>query len=181
VLDRRTGRRWRQSPVEAGVIVTGAHSWGGAIDLDLWHVPSGLELKADLELDRTLPEFTLKVDGDGELPGPLGYPCPFASAAGHRLIVPMNEGISYPVEDKSIETFRPIAYGGHGICLAFWGVSDDRQGYCAIIETPDDAAIRLRRLDGLLAVGPEWDAQKGRFGYGRRLRYVFLTRVDTSR
>ena len=174
VLDRRTGRRWRQRPVEAGAIVTDAHSRGGAIDLDLWHVPSGLELKAALELDRALPEFTLKVDGDGELPGPLVYPCPFTSAAGDRLIVPMNEGISYPVEDKSIETFRLIAYGGHGICMAFWGVTDDRQGYCAIIETPDDAAIRLRRLDGLLAIGPEWDPQKGRFGYGRRLRYVFF-------
>jgi hypothetical protein len=160
--------------VEAGVIVTGAHSRGGSIDLELWHVPSGLELKAVLELDRTLPEFTLKMDGDGELLGPLVYPCPFISAGGDRLIVPMNEGISYPVEDKSIETFRLIAYGGHGICMAFWGVSDDRQGYCTIIETPDDAAIRLRRLDGLLAVGPEWDPQKGRFGYGRRLLYVFF-------
>jgi hypothetical protein len=174
VLDRRTGRRWRQNPVGAEAIVTGAHTRGGSIDLDLWHVPSGLELKASLELDRTLPEFTLKVDAEGELPCPLRYPCPFASAAGDRLIVPMNEGISYPVEDKSIETFRLIAYGGHGICMAFWGVTDDRDGYCAIIETPDDAAIQLRRLDGLLAISPEWDPQKGRFGYGRQLRYVFF-------
>lgn len=174
VLDRRTGRRWRQSPVDAQVIVTGANASGDRIDLDLWHVPSALPLKATIELDRASPEFLLTVTGDGELPGPLRYPGPFASAAGDHLVVPMNEGISYPVEDKSVETFRLIAYGGHGICMAFWGVTDNRQGYCAIIETPDDAAIRMQRLDNLLAIGPEWDPQKGRFGYERRLRYVFL-------
>jgi hypothetical protein len=90
------------------------------------------------------------------------------------LVVPMNEGISFPVEDKSIETFRLIAYGGHGICMAFWGVTDDRQGHGVIIETPDDAAIHLVRLDDRLAVAPEWDSQKGQFGYERRLRYVFF-------
>ena len=86
----------------------------------------------------------------------------------------MNEGISFPVEDKSIENFRLIAYGGHGICMAFWGVTDDRQGHGVIIETPDDAAIHLMRLEDRLAVAPEWDAQKGQFGYERRLRYVFF-------
>jgi hypothetical protein len=30
--------------------------------------------------------------------------------------------------------------------MAFWGVTDDRQGHGVIIETPDDAAIHLMRL-----------------------------------
>ncbi|SPE59213.1 exported hypothetical protein [Verrucomicrobia bacterium] len=174
VEDHRTGRRWRQRGVESGLIVTDARLRTGRVELDLSHVPSGLELKAILELDPTLPEFSLKLDGAGELPGTLRYPCPFVSTARDRLIVPMNEGISYPVEDQSIEPFRLIAYGGHGICMAFWGVTDERQGYCAIIETPDDAAIQLQRLDGLLAIGPEWDSQLGRLGYTRKLRYVFI-------
>jgi len=47
-------------------------------------------------------------------------------------------------EDKSIETFRLIAYGGHGICMAFVGVTDDRQGHGIIIENAEtDAAIHL--------------------------------------
>jgi hypothetical protein len=49
--------------------------------------------------------------------------------------------------------------------MAFWGVTDDRQGHGVIIETPDDAAIRLVRLEDRLAIAPEWDAQKGQFGY----------------
>jgi len=65
-------------------------------------------------------------------------------------------------------------HGGHGICMAFWGVTDDRQGHGVIIETPGDAAIHLARLDDRLAIAPERDTQKGQFGYARRRRYVFF-------
>jgi hypothetical protein len=133
-----------------------------------------LVLKARIVIEAAKPEFTFSLVGDGALSGPVRYPYPFVSEPADRLVVPMNEGISFPVEDKSIETFRLIAYGGHGICMAFWGVTDDRQGHGVIIETPDDAAIHLMRLDDRLAVAPEWDAQKGQFGYERRLRYVFF-------
>jgi hypothetical protein len=44
----------------------------------------------------------------------------------------------------------------------------------AIIETPDDASIRIQRTDEKLCIAPEWDSQKGSFGYTRRLRYVFF-------
>jgi hypothetical protein len=125
-------------------------------------------------MEAAKPEFTVSLDGEGALSGPVRYPYPFVSEAADRLVVPMNEGISFPVEDKSVETFRLIAYGGHGICMAFWGVTDDRQGHGVIIETPDDAAIHLVRLDDHLAIAPEWDTQKGQFGYERRLRYVFF-------
>ena len=36
----------------------------------------------------------------------------------------------------------------------------------AIIETPDDASIRIDRIDGKLCIAPEWEPQKGQFGYG---------------
>jgi len=126
-----------------------------------------LVLKARIVLEVAKPEFTFSLVGDGPLSRPGRYPYPFVTEPADRLVVPMNEGISFPVEDKSIETFRLIAYGGHGICMAFWGVTDDRQGHGVIIETPDDAAIRLVRLEDRLAVAPEWDAQKGQFGYAR--------------
>jgi hypothetical protein len=176
VLDRRTGRRWGQKAPHSDVIVTGASARENRIKLDLMDASSGMNLAAQLELDPARPEFTLSLSSEGELSRPLRFPHPFAGAPGDRLVVPMNEGISYPVEDKSVETFRLIAYGGHGICMAFWGVTDDRQGHAAIIETSDDAAIQLHRLNGRLAIAPEWDSQKGQFGYSRRLRYVFFDR-----
>jgi hypothetical protein len=174
VLDRRTGRLWTQQAGKAEVAVTEAHAGSNEIDLELRHVPSGLVLKARIVIEPAKPEFTFSLIGEGALSGPVRYPYLFATEPSDRLVVPMNEGISFPVEDKSIETFRLIAYGGHGICMAFWGVTDDRQGHGVIIETPDDAAIHLVRVDDRLAVAPEWDAQKGQFGYARRLRYVFF-------
>jgi hypothetical protein len=174
VLDRRTGRLWTQRAGKAEVAVTEARSESNEIDLGLRHVPSGLVLNARIVIQAAKPEFTFSLDGKGALSGPVRYPYPFVSEPVDWLVVPMNEGISFPVEDKSIDTFRLIAYGGHGICMAFWGVTDDRQGHGVIIETPDDAAIHLVRLEDRLAIAPEWDAQKGQFGYERRLRYVFF-------
>lgn len=178
VRDRRTGRQWTQKPLQTEIVVTGAQASENQIKLDLIHIPSGLNLTATLQLDPNRPEFTLKLSADGELPAPLRFPHPFTSEPGDRLVVPMNEGISYPVEDQSIEPFRLVAYGGHGICMAFWGVTDDRQGqgHSVIIETSDDAAIRMQRVNDRLVIAPEWDSQKGRFGYARQLRYVFFDR-----
>ena len=174
VHDRRTGRVWRQKSVEPDVVVTDARAKGDRLEFGLSHVASGMELRAGLQLDSRQPEFTYNLAGTGELSSALRFPYPFATDPGDYLVVPMNEGISYPVDDESIEPFRLIAYGGHGICMAFWGVTDGSQGQAAIIETPDDAAIRLQRIDGRLAIAPEWDSQKGQLGYARQVRYVFF-------
>jgi hypothetical protein len=174
VLDRRTSRLWRQQPTDADTIITDASAGTNQFNITLVHVPSGLELTGTVKLDAARPEFTLEVAGKGTLAEPLRFPYPFGSEPGDRLIVPLNEGIAYPAEDKSIEPFRLIAYGGHGICMAFWGVTDDAQGQAAIIETPDDAAIRSHQIDGRLAIAPEWDPQRGQFAYARRLRYIFF-------
>lgn len=174
VVDRRTGRMWQQQPLQSDILVMSARSAGKQIQLDLMDVASSIDLKANLKLDSDHPELTVELSGSGEMSAPLRFPHAFASEPGDHLVVPMNEGISYPVEDKSIEPFRLIAYGGHGICMAFWGVTDNRQGYASILETPDDAAIRVLRVGGRLAIAPEWDPQKKAFGYARRLRYVFF-------
>jgi hypothetical protein len=114
------------------------------------------------------------------MPADLRYPQPFASAAGSRLIVPLNEGIAYPVDDPDVPVMRLVAYGGHGLCMSFWGVDHSPNvgkpgpGYMAIIETPNDASLELDRVGGLLTAGLVWEPQKGEFGYTRKLRYVFF-------
>ncbi|MBI2948892.1 MAG: hypothetical protein HYY23_14725 [Verrucomicrobia bacterium] len=174
VLDRRTGRRWHQIPGQQTFLVLGSHHAPRRIELELAQAGSGLEFAAALELEPNSPELKVELTGTGKLPNALRFPHRFASERGHYLVVPMNEGISFPVDDPATEPLRLIAYGGHGICMGFWGVTDGGAGQMAILETPDDAAIRIDRVDGKLAVAPEWDAEKGQFGYARRLRYVFL-------
>jgi len=174
VEDLRTGRHYQQKPLPPGIIVTDAKATGGEMRLSLFHVLDGLAMTATIRIEKGGPEFTYDLDARGALTMPLALPGPFLSQPGQYLVVPLNEGISYPVEDRSIDPMRLVAYGGHGICMAFWGATDGAQGEMAIIETPDDAAIQIGRTDGLLGVAPEWESQRGQFGYTRRLRYVFF-------
>jgi hypothetical protein len=176
VRDSRTAQTWAQKPFTTEVILTQAKRDRDSLAMRLFHVASGLEVDATLQLESGQPEFTLTLNAAGALPSALRFPHPFVSDAGTYLVVPMNEGISFPVEDASVEPMRLIAYGGHGICMAFWGVTDGALGHMAILETPDDASIRIGRVDKTLAIAPEWEAQKGQFGYARRLRYVFFDR-----
>lgn len=174
VFDRKTNRRIEQKPLRNNLLLLSAEATTDSIRLQVLHASSGLEISARVQLDKTAPEFTVELAADAALPTALQFPHPFVTTRGEHLVVPMNEGISYPVDDKSIEPMRLIAYGGHGICMAFWGVTDGTAGHAAIIESPDDAAIRIDRAQERLVVAPEWDAQRGQFGYPRKLRYVFF-------
>ena len=173
VTDKRTGRMWRQKPTDNVKVIESKRIDGG-IDLTCRHPGLGLDIKTEIRLDGEKPEFTVAISGKGNLKGTIGYPYPFVSQGGTYLVVPMNEGISYPVDDESIEPMWLVAYGGHGICMAFWGVTDGESGHTVIIETPDDALIQINRLEGRLCIAPRWESQKGDFGYTRKLRYVFF-------
>lgn len=174
VLDRRAGRRWTQRSLNHDTILKTAAVSGDHLELALFHAASGLDVTARLQLDADRPEFTVALSAEGPLSATLTFPQPFAGEKGDYLVVPMNEGISYPVDDPSISPMRLIAYGGHGICMAFWGLTDGDKGQMAILETPDDASIRLDRLEQKLTIAPVWEAQRGQFGYTRRVRYSFF-------
>ena len=180
VTDKRTGRRW--APGTAGgksrMFVTEMTRAGRAICATLVEPQTLCELRVLVSPVPTKPEVLVTVIGEGEMTASLRYPAAFATKKGDRLIVPMNEGISYPVEETDGVPGSLVTYSGHGVCMAFWGVQDDATGagYMGIVETADDAAVVFPRAEenGLVAAGVSWMAQKGRFGYPRRVRYVFL-------
>jgi hypothetical protein len=174
VADKRTGQTWTQQPQSAEFKADSARKIEDGIEIRLVQVPMEGHISVTLQLDRELPEFTLTLSAGGEPKWPLRFPHPFVTGPGTYLVVPMNEGISYPVDDQTIEATRLVAYGGHGICMAFFGATDGQRGYMAIIETPDDASIDIRRSEGRLCVVPLWEPQKGKFGYARKLRYIFF-------
>jgi hypothetical protein len=173
VTDKRTQHTWQQKALIRGKVTEASQAADG-IDFT-WRQPGlDMDVRIRLRLDAEQPEFTLELSAEGNLKGSLGFPHPFVSESGTYLVIPMNEGISYPVDDESIKTRWLSAYGGHGTCMAFWGVTDGQRGHMAIIETPDDATIQITRTEGKLCVAPRWDSQKGAFGYKRKLRYVFF-------
>jgi hypothetical protein len=173
VVDKRTGQRWQQKAVGQGKITDFVAKERG-IAATWQDNRTGLSVPVSIEVDQSKPELTVALSAEGPMKQSLRYLHPFVTEAGTYLVVPMNEGISYPVDDATVETRKLIAYGGHGICMPFWGATDGQCGYMAIIETPDDASIAITRVEGKLCVAPEWDSQMGKFGYARKLRYVFF-------
>jgi aryl-phospho-beta-D-glucosidase BglC (GH1 family) len=180
VSDLRTKQVWKELPDAGSWTTVSAKVEGHSVEALLVEAHTGHALKVVLTLDPGAPEVEVELDASGPMSGDVRYPRPFVPVPGSRLIVPLNEGISYPVDDPAVPTGRLVAYGGHGICMSFWG-ADTSAGlgspgpeYMAIIETPDDASLDLRRTDGLLSAGPVWEAQKSEFGYARKLRYVFF-------
>jgi hypothetical protein len=176
VQDKRNGKTWSQQAVSADLTFTKGFVVGGGnkIELEGFDAASKAPVKCEIALNGNLPEFTVSIAGEGDLPKTLAFPQPFIG--GKDLIIPINEGVRYPVDDPTIPEMNLVTYSGHGICMPFWGLTDGDAGQMAIFETPNDGRIQIKRLGGSLCVVSQWDAQKGRFGYERRLRYLFFDR-----
>lgn len=173
VTDRRTGHTWQQRN-DSPIVVLDAKPAERGMTLELLESAAMLKMTAAIELDAQKPELLVRLAASGEIRNSIRYPGPFVTERGTLLILPVNEGISYPADDKTLPPMYYHTYGGHGLCMGWWGQTDGRRGALAIVETPDDAGVRLPRVDGLLCLQPEWVPQKGQFGPERRLRYVLL-------
>ena len=182
VLDRRTGKdgsagaspsqgtgqKWEQRAGGATLAVLDAKALAleAGFDVRLLDPASMLEIAATVRLDPKLPEVTVELAAKGELANPLAFPPPFVPQKGSLLILPVNEGISYPADDASLPSMHYHLYGGHGLSMAWWGMTDGESGagilplsrigqagacptssgVMAIVETPDDAAVAIPRL-----------------------------------
>ncbi|MFO0958969.1 MAG: glycoside hydrolase [Isosphaeraceae bacterium] len=173
--DLRTGQSWTQRPVSR-VSVADASAQGGVISAVLFDPARASEVRIKARLDGDLPELVVELSGEGPM-SRLRYPHPVESPAGSWLILPVNEGIGYPADDPKLTPMHYILYGGHGLCMAWYGVMGEQgRSLMMLVETPDDASVDLPRLDGLLHLGPEWEPQRGEFGYTRTMRYVAIDR-----
>ncbi len=174
VRDQRANRTWVQRPGGAPLVVLEAKAAGRAMELKLLDPASMRDIAVQARIDGDAPELVIRLRAEGEMDGPLAWPSPFASAKGQLLILPVNEGISYPTDDATLSAMHYHLYGGHGLCMPWYGVVEGDKGWMAIIETADDAAVGIPRHEGLLGLVPEWEPQKQRFGSERVIRYAFL-------
>jgi hypothetical protein len=173
VKDIRTGHVYAQQSNNL-VTVLSATQVAGGIDFQLLKPDDVQTIHGSLRLDESAPEFTIELQSTGAMQGALQFPNAFDTQPGEFLIMPVNEGISYPVDDTSLDHMYYHLFGGHGLCMSFWGSTDLTQSLLAIVETPDDAAVTVSRRDGRLVIEPEWRSQKGQFGPPRRIRYIAL-------
>lgn len=173
LVDRRTGTRRQQAPAD-GLAVLAAREEADALNLRLLEPRTMSELEVSVELSKEDAEAVVEIQGDGVMEAALSFPPAFKSRPGEFLILPVNEGISYPVDDATLPEMSYYLYGGHGLCMGWYGSTDTEAALMTIVETPDDAAVRLPRLDGRLLLAPNWRPQKGQFGPARRIRYVLF-------
>jgi hypothetical protein len=173
VTDRRTGRSWRQHAT-TDMIIVAAEARDRQIDFRWLHTKTMLVGTGNIVLHESAPEIVVELSSEGEFDDRIAFPPPFRSEPGMNLILPVNEGISYPVDDPSLRPMHYHLYGGHGLCMGWYGVTAGYEGLLVVVETPDDASVSVSRVDNHLVLAPQWQSQKGHFGSPRRLKYVFF-------
>jgi hypothetical protein len=175
VVDRRTGQEWKQRAGRSPFVLSAKPAQGG-FDLRLLDPAGAMEIGVTMRLDPERPELVVELAAQGEMADRIAYPSPFVTGPGSFLVMPVNEGISYPVDDRTLQPMHYYLYGGHGLCMGWWSATDGERGVMAVVETPDDAEVGVPRVDGRLCLAPEWIPQKGQFGPNRRIRYVLFDR-----
>lgn len=182
VLDKRTGRTWK------GLSETAALPEG-------WSHMSVRQMHGhELVLTSSSSRFTnetvcvglegaevsvsVALSRDREI-RKLRYPHAFSTQKGDRLIVPYNEGMSYPVDEVHQELGTAGFFCGFRLSMHFFGIADEKTGagVMGIVECPEDATLEVSQHgpDRLWTVGPGWIGEYGKVGYVRRIRYVFLS------
>ncbi len=160
-------------------MVLSASSQDNQITFQLLKPDDVLTIDGTIRLESAAPEFVVELSAQGEMRQLLSFPLPFETHPGQFLILPVNEGISYPVDDA---TLPPMCITCSAVTGCAWGWGTDRRPACwRSSRRRTTRASACRDADGVLCLQPEWVPQKGQFGPERRLRYVFFDEAATSR
>lgn len=153
ILDKRVGREWGQTTPMRGLFVldaTATDSAEGAGErFELFDPENCESFTATVTLCGDSPELlvTTHMAPETSLETYVSYPYPIASLPGDRVVLPVNEGISFPVTEPAPSVTDMHTFGGHGLCMSFWGLTKDTiipeeaYGLMGLIETPDDSGV----------------------------------------
>ena len=181
VTDRRTGRTWSGrasggsfSPYLVREVVARER---GFVRMRVREAVSLCDHELSLRLDPSAPgELVVSLKGEGPMAGPLVCPRAFVGRTGDSFVVPMSEGFLLPVGEKVLWMDWLPAYKA-SLSMPFMGMAGEgeKDGVMAILETPDDAGFRIvNEAAGPVGFAPCWMPSRRRFGYERRVRFVFL-------
>ncbi|MBW6537566.1 MAG: hypothetical protein K0B11_21335 [Mariniphaga sp.] len=108
----------------------------------------------------------------------LSFPPAFQTPdENHYLLFTDGEGFLLKADDTEYGIGRQIMHSMRGLSMPWMGITDSKfeTGYMAILDTPDDSEIWVKRYDGLISFEPLWISQKGKFGYDRKITYHFFS------
>lgn len=195
IRDLRSGVEWSEASSSASFRpaqrpIVRARS----ITLKLAHKDTGFTFFARYAFDGQNPELPevvvtiLPAGGspDAEMAKNLYYPPPILTDMGERLVLPINEGMLFPVDDVGVQPPQFLRFfKGLDLSMRWMGLvkSPRGAGILTLMETPDDAAAIIERghprtkgAPGLLVAAPVWMPSLQSFRYARTLRYVLIDR-----
>lgn len=183
ITDKRINKTYSQGTTPlSGILISSAKTEGNAFIISGINIASksAIELKAELISNKI--EYSVKMEtlDQNSTITPMNtnieFPQKMITSAGDYMVIPMNEGVRVNWNETDFYKWELAAFSGHGICMPFFGITNDKDGsgFVSIINTPDDAAIRMN--DGNTnSISTIWYSQKGNFGYERKLTQTFLT------
>ena len=191
VTDRRCGRVWRPvmengsgvsfflglKPMVCTAFNVPSATEAVGVYADPFCRTKGLTVRYALEGAELVVRLE-PVDAQDPMPNDFRYPQPFETTRGMRLVTPMCEGMSYPVEEEHPNLWTCHLCTGWCASMNFFGLQDGTSGACAMLisETPCDAAFEPRRSAGskCLTMGALWRPSRRTWGGPRVARLVFL-------
>ncbi|MFD2612645.1 glycoside hydrolase [Paenibacillus gansuensis] len=177
VRDKRCGKVWEQAPLPEGITVENISQDGNTLQFQLRQ--QSISFLAAVEVtDQSELAFHISAYSQMDVEK-ICYPPAFqAPDREHYLLQTDSQGLLLPVDDTFYPLEEhPLFFCGGGPAMAWTGVTDTalQAGYMAIFETPYDVSVSFHRGDnGLITFSPVWLSSMGRFGYNRKVRYVFF-------
>jgi hypothetical protein len=174
VKDKRCNKVWQQSAFAAQLSANKVTQKGNSLKVSF----SGkYAFDATVELTET-SALEVSLMADQKLPfNELTFPSAFKTPGkNHYLLYTDGEGFLLPVADTAYPIGRNRMYSMTGLSMPWMGITDTQfeSGYMAILDTPDDAEINVKREDGLISFEPIWLSTKDAFGYTRKVVYHFF-------
>jgi len=177
IRDKRCDKTWRQNPLKETFALKHISQEGNTLNLGFsgefpYYVSISLTAGSDVEISVSADSGTFMEE--------LGFPFAFQTPdSDHYLLLTDGEGLLLPVDDEGYPSGIKHMYTmAGGLCMPWLGITDNRfqTGYISILDTPDDAAYRIKRDSGLITFEPVWLSTRGKFGYSRKVIYHFFHR-----
>lgn len=175
----------RQSESDDSLVVEYDKKTGSFTVVDVeggrtWRSLSGESPDKDIQVDYKIEgrEVVVELKADPEKPlQTLDFPRPFAAERGDRILLTQGNGFLFPAEmtDLGTDLIDYSHYPSRNMEMGCFGHFSGKTGYLAIIETPEDCGQRYKiGENGLRQPNVVWNGQWKKFGYTRRIRFVFF-------
>lgn len=175
VNDLRNNKSWEQSQLKQKFAVISTTQNNNVLNVNL----SGEYPISVIYTLNELSALEIQIKAEETIAiGELDFPAAFKTPDKNYYVLETDgEGLLLPVEDTEYPLGNGVTYYcGGGLSMAWMGVVDKQfeTGYIAILETPYDAALRTKRVNGLITFSPVWLSSMGEFGYTRKVTYHFF-------